>query len=407
MIGPTRSGKSTSIIIPNLLSAPHCVVATSTKDDLLRATADARAACGSVLVFDPAHDVALPSKALRVGWSPLSSAGAWDHALGTSNAMVAASKGRAALQGPWDHWSERSGALLGTLLHAAALSHEPMATALRWCDRHEGHDALERLEDLAGSEHPATSLLTGILATDQREQSAIWSTTSGVLGAYRSAGVLDSTQGPELDPTAFVEGAHTLFICSTARRQAMFAPLVVGLLGDIQGAAYQRGDVDRPVLFALDELANIAPLPDLPNLVSEGGGQGLLTIGCLQDLSQARERWGQIADGFLSLFPITVVLGGVADPRTLRSIRDLAGEHEVLAVARSTSGGGARRDTWSRSVSTQFRPRLDLDAVARGRAGHALVIGADNQVGWVELTRSYRDEPWRSLLSRDASSRSR
>jgi type IV secretory pathway TraG/TraD family ATPase VirD4 len=321
--------------------------------------------------------------------------------------MVAASKRRTALDGPSDHWAERAGALLGTLLHSAALSGAPMATALRWCDRHEGHEALDRLEGLAGPEHSATSLLTGILATEQREQSAIWSTTSGVLGAYRSLGVLDSTLGPELDPEAFVEGAHSLFICSSARRQALLAPLVVGMLGDIQSAAYRRGDVERPVLFALDELANIAPLPDLPQLVSEGGGQGVLTIGCLQDLSQARQRWGQMADGFLSLFPVTVVLPGVADARTLASLRDLAGDRDVLTITDSTSGGGAHRDTWSRSISTQRRARVSLDEAARGRDGHGLVIGSDNQVGWVELTRSYRDDPWRSLLSREMPERSR
>ena len=382
-------------------------MATSTKDDLLRSTSRARNQCGSVLVFDPAKEVEVPPGVQRVGWSPLTSSRGWDEALGTASAMVAASRRRAVGDGPSDHWSERAGALLGTLLHAAALSNEPMATTVRWCDRHEGHDALERLEDVAGADHPATSLLTGLLATEQREQSAIWSTTSGVLGAYRSLGVLDSTSGAELDPRAFVQGAHTLFICSSARRQALLAPLVVGLLGDVQTAAYERGNVERPVLFALDELANIAPLPDLPQLVSEGGGQGVLTIGCLQDLSQARQRWGPIADGFLSIFPATVVLPGVADTRTLALLRDLAGDHDVLALSQTTSGGSTRRDSWSQSLSTSRRPRLGLDEAARGRSGHALVLSAENEIGWIELTRSYRDEPWRSLLSRDAPERSR
>ena len=407
VLGPTRSGKSTSLIIPNILSAPHAVVATSTKDDLLRSTATARNRCGSALLFDPAGDIEPPPGVQRVGWSPLSSSRNWDDALSTSSAMVAASRRRAFGDGPTDHWAERAGALLGTLLHAAALSNEPMATTLRWCDRHEGHDALERLDDLAGVDHPASSLLTGILATEQREQSAIWSTTSGVLGAYRSLGVLDSTAGAELDPRAFVDGAHTLFICSSARRQALLAPLVVGLLGDVQTAAYQRSDVERPVLFALDELANIAPLPDLPQLVSEGGGQGVLTIGCLQDLSQARQRWGPIAEGFLSIFPTTVVLPGVADPRTLALLRDLAGDHDVLSVSQTLGDGSRRQERWSHSLSSVRRPRLGLDEAARGHFDQALVVSADNQIGWIELTRSYRDEPWRSLLSREVPERSR
>jgi len=44
-------------------------------------------------------------------------------------------------------------------------------------------------------------------------------------------------------------------------------------------------------------------------MVSEGAGQGVLTLACLQDLSQARGRWGGAAEGFLSLFGTTVVGG--------------------------------------------------------------------------------------------------
>jgi len=53
------------------------------------------------------------------------------------------------------------------------------------------------------------------------------------------------------------------------------------------------------MLFALDEVANIAPL-ELPQIASEGGGQGLMLLAALQDLSQARARWGAQADGFLT-----------------------------------------------------------------------------------------------------------
>ncbi len=82
-------------------------------------------------------------------------------------------------------------------------------------------------------------------------------------------------------------------------------------------------------MLALDEVANIAPVPDLPAMVSEGGSQGVVTLACLQDLSQARGRWGVAADGFLSLFGTTVVLPGIGDVHTLEALSALAGEEEV------------------------------------------------------------------------------
>ncbi len=84
-----------------------------------------------------------------------------------------------------------------------------------------------------------------------------------------------------------------------------------------------------PLLFALDEAANIAPLPDLPNNCVEGGGQGMLTLVCLQDMSQARARWGPDADGWLSFFGSKVMLRGIEDVRTLEMLSALAGEEEV------------------------------------------------------------------------------
>jgi len=401
VLGPTRSGKTTSVIVPNLLCATHGVVSTSTKPDVMNLTATSRSRAGSTLLFDPTGLTSPAPGVSRIGWSPLGGARQWDGALAMSAGMVAAAQRKTVQSGPADHWSERASSLLSCLLHAAALTQEPIATVVRWADTHQGHDALDRLESMAGPHHPSTSLLVGILATDSREQSGIWSTTSGVLGAYRSLGALDAAAREQLDPEEFVAGAHTLYVCATGRQQALLAPLVVGLMSEIQSAAYKRNRSDAPVLFALDELANIAPLPDLPQLVSEGGGQGVITLASLQDLSQARARWGQVAEGFLSLFSTTMVLGGVADATTLRHLSALSGHHEVARTSLSTAQNGSQRRSWSLSRSHQREERLSVQNIASGQPGKALVLDASNRLGYVSLTTSYRDEPWRSLTDRD------
>ena len=395
VLGPTRSGKTSSVIIPNVLSAPGAVVLTSTKPDVIAATASRRRTSGHTMVFDPLGDSSPPPGVTAIGWSPLSAAAEWDGAIDMAAAMVTSAQNRSSTSGSAvDHWSERSSALLSTLLHAGRAAELPLSSVVRWVDRHAGSDALEILVDRAGADHPSTALLTGILATDHREQSAIWSTTSGVLGAYRSLGALAATERDVLDPDAFVAGGHTLYICAPGRSQELAAPLVVGLLSEIRSAAYRRSDIATPVLFALDELANIAPLPDLPQIVSEGGGQGVLTIGCLQDLSQARVRWGPEADGFLSLFSTTLLLGGVADRTTLRAFHDLAGMSRVARSSRSSTQSGRGRRTLSESWSTTQEAVIPLDEVARARPGHALLLDANNAVGWIPLTVAHRDEPW-------------
>ncbi|MHB8593258.1 MAG: TraM recognition domain-containing protein, partial [Acidimicrobiales bacterium] len=181
--------------------------------------------------------------------------------------------------------------------------------------------------------------------------------------------------------------------------------------------AARTGRQCAPVVLALDEVANIAPIPDLPAMVSEGGGQGVLTLACLQDLSQARARWGPAAEGFLSLFGTTVVLPGIGDVRTLEALSALAGEQEVRTGAVSGpvpgAAGGFGRLVANRllgagrgrapdpgptlTTSTRWQRRLPVDVVGRGEPGMALVVDERNRMGWVRLTPWFAHEPWRSL----------
>ena len=401
VLGPPRSGKTSSLVIPNILLSDGPVVSTSTKPDVMRATAPSRCADGWAFLYDPSGEVVCPRGVERVGWSPLNTASSWDAAVVTADAMVGASRMHGSRAGE-HHWTERAGALLSTLLHAAARQHLTMGDVLRWIDRHDGAAALEILASDTGEDAPATNLLGGIVATDPREQSGIWSTASGVLAAYRTEGALASTRLPALDLDEFCGGPHTLYVCSTGRQQRQFAPLVVGTIGDVRDAAYVRardGLGGPPTLLALDEVANIAPIPDLPAMVSEGAGQGLLVLACLQDLSQARVRWGQAADGFLSLFGTTVVLRGIADTSTLRDISALTGDQDVAATTVSHSV-----DRWGRlrpsiSVGSGRQARLPVDAVARGAPGRALVLGPHTEVEEVTLTPAHERSPWRELAA--------
>jgi len=426
VLGPPRSGKTSSIVVPTVLGAPGAVVSTSTKPDVLLSTVAARRRVGRCLLYDPSGTVAPPPGVEPVRWSPVQSCRNWDDALLVARSLVGAVRpGHGSAPGTAgvgaDHWTERAESLLAPALHAAALEGLDLGTVLSWVDRRQAGPPLAIL-DAAGATR-AGDLLAGIAATDPREQSGIWSTASGVFAAYRSDAALATTAAPDFDPEAFCRSSGTLYICATGRHQALAAPLVVGLLTDVRAAAYARaaavpdpapGPRAAPVVLALDEVANIAPIPDLPAMVSEGAGQGVLTLACLQDLSQARGRWGGAADGFLSLFGTTVVMGGIGDVRTLESLSAVAGEEEVqvrsvsvpvpprwspgAALARVALGVGTPPAEGVPTVtsSTTMRRRLPVDVVARGEPGMALVVDERNRMGWVRLTPWFASEPWRS-----------
>lgn len=395
VLGPTRSGKTSSLLVPNVLLARRSVVTTSTKDDVLHATAQ-RSRVGHVSLFDPSGTTPCPPGVTRVGWSPIGASVRWDDAVHTADAMVDAARLRARGAGS-DHWTERASALLAPLLHAAALEGLGIADLAGWVDLREGREPLAHLVRGAGPSHPAPASLSGLLATEGRELSGIWSTASGVLSAWRTDAARAAAAAPPLDLERFLSGANTLHVVSPARHQVATAPLIAGMLDALVHATYERHERGASLLLALDELANVAPLPSLPSFVSEGAGQGVVVLGCLQDLSQARVRWGRAADGFLSLFPATVVLPGIADRATLDALSQLAGRHDV--ATRSVSTGRHRRDVVTTSIVE--RPRLAADEIARGHRGLALCVDAGKRLGWVELTPAHLDA--RFLVGRSIS----
>ena len=386
MLGPTRSGKTSALLVPNVLLARCAVVTTSTKDDVVRATSH-RAHVGHVHLFDPSGTATCPPGVTRVGWSPIDASRKWDAAVHTADAMVDAAQLRARGAGPVDHWSERAGALLAPLLHAAAVEGHGIPRLAGWVDAREGREPLALLVRHAGEAHPAAASLGGLLATDHRELSGIWSTAAGVLGAWRTEAARAAGSAPALDVARFLAGPNTLHVVSPARHQVATAPLIAGMLDAIVHATYERHERGASLLLALDELANVAPLPSLPSFVSEGAGQGVVVLGCLQDLSQARVRWGAAADGFLSLFPTTVVLPGIADRPTLDALSQLAGRHDVQTTSVSSSRRG--RDVVTTALIE--RPRLAQDEIARGHRGFALAVDAGKHLGWVQLTPAHLD----------------
>ncbi len=404
ILGPPRSGKTSAIVIPAMLAAPGAALCTSTKPDILNATRRAREQAGQVWLFDPCGaQQDWPPGVRRLCWSPVIAAGTWDDALLMARAMAAASTpGRGTTNEA--HWRERSTALLAPLLHAASLTERPIGDVLRWVLRQDLNPAARALEDHHA--HTANDVLVGIAKTDERERSSIFSATAGVLSAYNADATRHNSAHPNFDPHHFPSGTDTVYITAPAHKQALAAPLIVGLLEQIRTAVYHHATTSPtgpPMLWCLDEVANIAPIHDLPALVSEAGGQRLHILACLQDLSQAHTRWGQAAaDGFLSLFQTKLILNGIADTRTLESVSLLLGEYDRHLISHTHGRSqphellAPHTDSESVTYHTQRHRTLTPGEIHRLPPGHALLLHGSHW-GLTRLTPWYRSEPWASL----------
>lgn len=407
VLGPPQRGKTSAVMIPAVMSACGPVISTSTKPDVMKETRKARRQVGEVWLFDPAGTEKVPPGVRRLRWSPVAAATTWDNALITARAMTACTRVGAGTTAE-THWTERAQALLAPLLYAANLTSRPIEEVLRWT-LHQ--DPVAALEVLADQGHEiAAAVLVGIERTDTRERSSIFSATAGVLAAYNADATRATAKDPNFDPRAFAQSTDTIYITAPEQHQALCAPLIVGLLEQIRHATYEHSAKRhhsgvhgaRRMLWALDEVANIAPIHDLPALVSQAGGQSLQVMIGLQDLSQARTRWGDAAaDGFMSLFQTKLMLSGIADSRTLESISLALGEYDrrlvtsTLGMQESEKRSAPNGYSESVNYQTHRQRMLTPGEIAQLPDGHGLLLRG---TGWtlIGLTPWYKHEPWAS-----------
>lgn len=140
VFGPTQSGKSAGIAIPNILEWPGPAIVVSIKPDLLDATLAARAARGKVLVYDPFDLWHGRSHA----WSPLASSGTWNGALETAQRMAAAGDTDMSSVKGGSFWSKAAEQRMAPLLYVARRSSRSMADVVSWVYGAGGGD-LDRL----------------------------------------------------------------------------------------------------------------------------------------------------------------------------------------------------------------------------------------------------------------------
>jgi type IV secretion system protein VirD4 len=447
ILGPSQGGKSTGINIPMLLTHRGPAVSTSTKRDVLEATYGARSRSGRIWIFDPSGEAdpdELPDGVTWLRWSPLWSARRWDDAKMTASAMIGATPAGAENKNPASvHWTICAERFLAPLMFAAALHPQCSVLDVRtWVNLSDFVTPMTILRAVAGNaEHTAHSgaaiaieELQSVMNFDPRERSGVISTAQTVTNVYSYESTLRTCVDQNFDPDKFVASRDTVYVAASSRRQAATAPLVAGFIEAIQVATYNHNRLvpflasnRASVLLALDEVANIAPVKDMPKYLSEGAGQGLQVVAYLQSLAQAQVAWPVQGRSLLDYFNVKVALGGLSDETTLKALSALCGDYDRKYVSHSVGGSTSvttglsetvTRPTWtatggsasktdssttsrseSGSTSTSVRKERKLTEgdIASLAPGTALVIDADKRRTF-DLVGTWAN-PWRSIIA--------
>jgi len=296
LLGVQRSGKTSTVVVPTLLTWSGAAIATSTKEELVRLTARHRANRGPVWVFAPLdrETAWIDNLGLQAAtWNPITSISDCGSAAELADHFTAYGKGGSAA-----HWYLAASNLITALAVFAKERGGDMNTVLIALNRTAQADYAE-LSKVVDDVHAADLLMAHALTPD-REAGSIASTARSCLGIWVDERVCLATAGSEreLDLDVLLAQSGTLYLVAPAEEAERCRPLFSALIGSLLRKATLRartqGGVLTPrLLLALDEAANFARIPRLAGYASSGPGQGIQLLLCFHDLAQIEAGYGR------------------------------------------------------------------------------------------------------------------
>ena len=400
VVGPTQSGKTTGLVVPAMSEWDGPVLATSIKTDLLVQTLAARSEIGDARVFDPTEATSLG----HAVWSPLSASTTWTGARRTAAALLSVGEQRATHSADDAFWRPAGARYLAALLFAATKTADlTMADVLHWIATTEFDDPTKLL-DVSGHSGtaPAIDSIQSVKGADQRFVSSLLQTIATALDPWQEPQVAGATMGESrISADWLLSGANTLYVVAPANEQRRLSGLFAALVSHIVAGAYERSaKTGRPIepalLLALDEVCNIAPLPNLDEIASTGPGQGVHLLCVLQNISQGYDRWGRDrAETIIANHRARLFCSGIGDRATLDYLRGTLGDEEIVRISTQQRGivPGAK------THSTEHRPLAAPHRIRQADRSSSLLVYGRLAPAWITL-RARRDAADRPVRRR-------
>ncbi len=396
VLGVQRSGKTSTVVVPTLLGWGGAVVATSTKEELVRLTGRHRRALAPVWVFAPLDRdwswiQELGLQAAR--WNPIREVS--DAAIAAETADLFTSHGT---QSPSAHWFLSAANLLTGLLISQHQSRGDLRRLLEQLNRTSHQEYFGLATEQA--DHVAAELLAAYAHTPEREAGSIASTARACLSIWLDERVARATaEGPgQLDIDRLLGAGGSLYLVAPAedaeRCRPLFSALLQSILRRATARARAQGGVLNPrLLLALDEVANFARIPRLAAYVSTGPGQGIQFLLCFHDLAQLEAGYGaEAARTVWNNCRARLLLPGQCDLKTLEDFSRAMGERTV--VYRPAGAGAGRGAAVEQRTS---RPLAALDELRR--MSQAVLLHANAPPAQLGLRRWDQVCAWRDLVS--------
>ncbi|MEU0205242.1 type IV secretory system conjugative DNA transfer family protein [Streptomyces canus] len=261
-------------------------------------TKDARAKLGPVHVYDPTHLCDTPA---RLHWSPTTGCETKETAKARAQALLAPVRPTAKIDQAVADVAET---LLRSYLHAAAIEARTIRHVHRWCQGTQIQDAVRTLRTNPKAAPGSAGELEAALTAHPERRDIAQELTSRALSALFTVNIREACTPNRNDALAldsFVDEGGTLYVVGESIEDPRTNPGAMPLLTALTSSVVERGRrmaersssgrLDPPLTLVLDDVAAVAPLPQLPELLAAGADRGLPTLALLRSREQARTRW--------------------------------------------------------------------------------------------------------------------
>ncbi|WP_460067286.1 type IV secretory system conjugative DNA transfer family protein [Streptomyces sp. YKOK-I1] len=281
-----------------LRDAEAAALVLTSNPALWQETKDARAKLGPVHLYDPTHLCDTPA---RLHWSP--TAGCEDKATAAhrATALLAPVRPTARLDQAVTDTAET---LLRSYLHAAAIDGRTIRHVHRWSQGTGIQDAVRTLRTNPKAAPGSAGELEAALTAHPERRDIAQELTSRALSALSTINIREACTPNRSDALAldsFVDEGGTLYVVGESLEDPRTNPGAMPLLTALVSSVVERGRrmaersssgrLDPPLTLILDDIAAVAPLPQLPDLLATGADRGLPTLALLRSREQARARW--------------------------------------------------------------------------------------------------------------------
>jgi type IV secretion system protein VirD4 len=394
VLAPPRSGKTSGTVAPAVVDHHGPVVATGVRRDIMLWTHPWRAATGAPMwLCEPMLPTGtqLPAGVEPVRWSPLAGCDSYLTAKVRAEALFAAlAEGGANDQ----FWRNAGQTLLAAYLMAAAHRDGSIRDVLNWADRDSDRSPADALRSASDeitdpiereTVHSIASQIEAAVTQDPRYKAGVTGQVLQALEPFRLPHIrrmCDVAIADSFDPADLLRSSGTIWMLGSESHQRQAAGVCTALTAAIVEVARElgreTGRLRPPLLLALDEAVNVAPIPRLEQLLATGGGSGIQTIVVLQSLAAARNAWGkELGDALLDFNNAKIVLGGLSDADDLADLSTLLGVREERVMQTSRSGRTGLLESGDYSWSWRQVPVMRPDEIRKidsEKRGHALLI---------------------------------